>query len=82
MSTRRFIKIGNNLLNINSIRRVFIDPKQFDIELNSGGTTGFLMMGSGQFSAENDMIKVNKEKHPESYKELETWIQETIASDS
>jgi hypothetical protein len=82
MSTRRFIKIGNSILNINSIRRVFIDPKQFDIELNAGGTIGFLMMGSGQFSSENDMIKVNKEKHPESYKELENWIQETIASDS
>jgi hypothetical protein len=82
MSTRRFIKIGNNILNINSIRRVWIDPKQFEIELNAGGTTGFLMMGSGQFSAENDMIKVNKEKHPESYNELEKWIQEMIASDS
>jgi len=76
MSTRKFIKIGNCLLNTNSIRRVFIDPKEFQIELNAGGTTGFLMMGSGSFSADNDLIKVNKEKYPHSYKELETWIQE------
>ena len=76
MSTRKFIKIGNCLLNTNSIRRVFIDPKEFQIELNAGGTSGFLMMGSGPFSADNDLIKVNKEKYPHSYKELETWIQE------
>jgi len=76
MSTRKFIKIGNCLLNTNSIRRVFIDPKEFQIELNAGGTTGFLMMGSGSFSADNDLIKVNKEKYPHSYKELENWIQE------
>lgn len=80
MSTSRFIKIGNSLLNTNSIRRVFIDPKEFQIELNAGGTTGFLMMGSGSFSADNDLIKVNKEKYPHSYKELETWIQEMIAN--
>ena len=60
MSTRKFIKIGNCLLNTNSIRRVFIDPKEFQIELNAGGTSGFLMMGSGPFSADNDLIKVNK----------------------
>ena len=49
MSTRRFIKLGNSLLNTNSIRRVWIDPKEFLIELNPGGTTGFMMMGSGSF---------------------------------
>ena len=80
MSTSRFIKIGTTLLNTNSIRRVFIDPKEFQIELNAGGTTGFLMMGSGSFSADNDLIKVSKEKYPHSYKELETWIEETIAN--
>ena len=80
MSTIRFIKIGTTLLNTNSIRRVFIDPKEFQIELNAGGTTGFMMFGSGSFSADNDLIKVNKEKHSQAYKELETWIHETIAT--
>ena len=80
MSTRRFIKLGNSLLNTNSIRRVWIDPKEFQIELNPGGTSGFLMMGSGQFSADNDVIKVNKDKHSQSYQDLEKWIQETIAN--
>ena len=80
MSTRKFIKIGNCLLNTNSIMRVWINPKEFQIELNPKGTSGFLMMGSGSFSADNDLIKVNKEKYPHSYKELETWIQETIAT--
>ena len=80
MSTRRFIKLGNSLLNTNSIRRVWIDPKEFLIELNPGGTSGFLIMGSGQFSADNDVIKVNKDKHSQSYQELEKWVQETIAS--
>ena len=78
MSTRRFIKLGNSLLNTNSIRRVWIDPKEFQIELNPGGTSGFLMMGSGQFSADNDVIKVNKEKHSQTYQDLEKWIQKTI----
>ena len=59
---------------------MWIDPKEFVIELNPGGTTGFMMFGSGSFSADNDLIKVNKEKYPHSYKELETWIQETIAN--
>jgi len=77
MSTRRFIKLGNTLLNTNAIRRVIIDPKEFRIELNPGGTTGFMMFGSGSFSADNDLIKVNKEKHSQSYKDLENWIQET-----
>lgn len=82
MSTRRFIKLGNSLLNTNSIRRVWIDPKEFQIELNPGGTTGFMMFGSGQFSADNDIIKVNKEKHSQSYNELEKWVQETIISNN
>ena len=80
MSTKRFIKLGNSLLNTNSIRRVWIDPKEFQIELNPGGTRGFMMFGSGQFSSDNDVIKVNKEKHSQAYNELETWIHETIAN--
>ena len=76
MSTRKFIKIGNCLLNTNSIMRVWINPKEFQIELNPKGTSGFMMLGSGQFSAESDKIVVNKEKCPESYKYVETWIQE------
>ena len=80
MSTSRFIKLGNSLLNTNSIRRVWIDPKEFLIELNPGGTSGFMMMGSGSFSSETYNIKVNKEKHSQAYKELESWIQETIAN--
>ena len=78
MSTIRFIKLGNSLLNTNSIRRVFVDPKEFVIELNPGGTTGFMMFGSGSFSADNDVIKVNKEKHSQTYQDLEKWIQKTI----
>ena len=76
MSTRKFIKIGNCLLNTNSIMRVWINPKEFQIELNPKGTSGFLMMGSGTFSANSDTIVVNKEKYPESYKYVENWIQE------
>ena len=78
MSTIRFIKLGNSLLNTNSIRRVWIDPKEFVIELNPGGTTGFMMFGSGSFSGDNDVIKVNKEKHSQTYQDLEKWIQKTI----
>ena len=76
MSTRRFIKIGNSLINTNAIRRVWFDEKAFEIELNPAGTTGFLMMGSGSFHADSDHIKVIKEKHPDSYKEMEKWIQD------
>lgn len=76
MSTRKFIKIGNCLLNTNSIMRVWINPKEFQIELNSAGTSGFMMMGSGTFSANSDKIVVNKEKYPESYNYVENWIQE------
>lgn len=83
MSTRRFIKLGNSLLNTNSIRRVWFDnPKEFQIELNPGGTSGFVMMGSGSFHADNDVIKVNKEKHSQTYQDLEKWIQETIMSNT
>jgi hypothetical protein len=80
MSTSRFIKLGNSLLNTNSIRRVWIDPKEFQIELNPGGTSGFIMMGSGSFSSDNDVIKVNKEKHSQAYNDLENWIRETITT--
>lgn len=80
MSTRRFIKLGNSVINTNSIRRVWIDPKEFEIELNPSGTTGFLMMGSGSFNSDSDSIKVNKEKYPESYKEMEKWVQEITLS--
>ena len=76
MSTRKFIKIGNCLLNTNSIMRVWINPKEFQIELSPTGTTGFMILGSGQFSAESDKIVVNKEKYPESYNYVENWIQE------
>ena len=80
MSTRRFIKIGNSLINTNAIRRVWFDEKAFEIELNPAGTTGFLMMGSGSFQSDCDHIKVNKEKHPDSYKEMEKWVQEITLS--
>jgi len=76
MSTRRFLKIGNSIINTNAIRRVWFDEKAFEIELNPAGTSGFLMMGSGSFHADSDHIKVNKEKHPDSYKEMEKWIQD------
>ena len=76
MSTRKFIKIGNCLLNTNSIMRVWINPKEFQIELSPKGTSGFMMMGSRTFSANSDTIVVNKEKYPESYKYVENWIQE------
>ena len=56
--------------------RVWINPKEFQIELKPRGTTGFMMLGSGQFSAEIDKIVVNKEKYPESYNYVENWIQE------
>jgi len=63
MSTRiiTFIKIGNQLVNTNAIRRVFIDPKEFQIELNHVGGSGFLI-GSGALYADCDIIKINKEK--------------------
>jgi hypothetical protein len=78
MSTIRFIKLGNSLLNTNSIRRVWIDPKEFVIELTPSGTSGFLLMGSGSFTGDSDVIKVNKEKHSQTYQDLEKWIQKTI----
>lgn len=80
MSSRRFIKLSNLLLNTNSIRRVWLDPKEFRIELNPAGMDGFLVGGSGIFSSDGDVIKINKVKHPQSYKDLENWVQETIVS--
>jgi hypothetical protein len=80
MSSRRFIKLSNLLLNTNSIRRVWIDPKEFQIELTPAEINGFLVGGSGTFSSDNDLIKINKVKHPQSYKDLENWVQETIVS--
>ena len=56
--------------------RVWINPKEFQIELSPKGTSGFMMMGSGTFSANSDTIVVNKEKYPESYNYVENWIQE------
>jgi len=45
-------------------------------------TRRFIKLGSGSFRADDDVIKVNKEKHPQSYQDLEKWIQETIANDN
>ena len=48
MLTRRFIKLGNTILNTNSIQCVTILPKEFYIELNpNGGPNGFVLMGTG-----------------------------------
>jgi hypothetical protein len=82
MSSRRFIKLANLLLNTNSIRRVWIDPQEFQIELNQAKINGFLVSGSGSFSSDNDVIKINKVKHPQAYKDLENWVQETILSNN
>jgi hypothetical protein len=76
MSTRKFIKLGNSIINTNAIRRVWFDEKAFEIELNPSGTTGFFLMGSGSIQGDVDNIKVKKDTHPESYKEIEKWIQE------
>lgn len=73
MSSRRFIKLSNLLLNTNLIRCVWIHPKEFQIELIRAETGGFPWDGSGTF-------KINKVKHPQSYKDLENWVQETIVS--
>jgi hypothetical protein len=52
---------------------VWIHPKEFQIELIRAETGGFPWDGSGTF-------KINKVKHPQSYKDLENWVQETIVS--
>ena len=49
MSTRKFIKIGNCLLNTNSIMRVWINPKEFQIELSPKGTTDLSCLVQGHF---------------------------------
>lgn len=83
MLTRKFLKIGNSFINTNAIRRVIMDPTEFYIELNPSGTNGFMMLGSGSFSGSDcDSIKVNKEKHPDGYKEVEKWIQEITLSEN
>lgn len=79
LSTTRFIKIGKQLLNTSSIKMVRIEPNQFFIELNHPGiANGYLCMGTGFFSSEYSAIQVCKDRDPQTYKDVEKWINRMV----
>lgn len=58
---------------------VRIEPTEFLIELHHPGiANGYLCMGTGLFSSENSAIKVCKEKDPQTYKDVEKWVNKMI----
>ena len=79
--SRRFIKIGKTMLNTDSIKMVRIEPTEFHIELKHPGiANGYLCMGTGLFSSECSAINVCKEREPQTYKDVEKWVNQMINS--
>jgi hypothetical protein len=72
----RFIKLSNRIVNTAFITRVDIikDKPAYELVMATHHINGFSLFGTGIISSEDYRIVACKEKHPESYKAIDDWI--------
>jgi hypothetical protein len=69
-----FIRFRNQMINVNWIRKIVIEPTTYRIHYNDSSHYGFILAGSGFLSSENHVIVIDKEKHTHDYDVLQKWI--------
>jgi hypothetical protein len=71
--SRRFLKLTNIIINSNHIKQISIKPEKFCIDLEPQ-LSGWILCGSGGFSADKNILEIEKDLHSTDYKIVKDWI--------
>ena len=77
MSAYRFLKLGNNIINTASIRRVVLLPDKYELEFMPCNSGAFVL-GSGVLFTDSDKFVVHRNVESETKIELEKWINSVV----
>jgi hypothetical protein len=77
MSAIRFLKLGNNIINTASIRRVVLFPDKYVLEFMPCHGGAFVL-GSGVLSTDSDTFVVHRNVESETKIELEKWMNSIV----
>lgn len=69
-----FIRFRNQMINVQHIRKIVIEPTVYRVYCNQPSYYGFILAGSGFINSENDVIVIDKEKDQYEYDMLRKWI--------
>jgi len=69
-----FIRFRNQMINVQWIRKIVIEPTVYRVYCNQPSYYGFILAGSGFLNSENDVIVIDKEKDQYEYDMLRKWI--------
>jgi len=69
-----FIRFRNQMINVQYIRKIMIEPTTYRVYYNQPTHFGFILAGSGFLSSENHVIVIDKEKNKHDYDVLQKWI--------
>ena len=69
-----FIRFRNQMINVQYIRKIVIEPTVYRVYCNQPSYFGFILAGSGFLNSENDVIVIDKEKDQYEYDMLRKWI--------
>ena len=69
-----FIRFRNQMINVQHIRKIVIEPTIYRVYCNQPSYFGFILAGSGFLNSENDVIVIDKEKDQYEYDMLRKWI--------
>jgi hypothetical protein len=69
-----FIRFRNQMINVQYIRKIVIEPTIYRVYCNQPNYYGFILAGSGFLNSENDVIVIDKEKDQYEYDMLRKWI--------
>lgn len=69
-----FIRFRNQMINVQHIRKIVIEPTVYRVYCNQPSYFGFILAGSGFLNSDNHVIVIDKEKHQYDYDVLQKWI--------
>jgi hypothetical protein len=69
-----FIRFRNQMINVQYIRKIVIEPTTYRVYCNQPNYYGFILAGSGFLNSENHVIVIDKEKDQYEYDMLRKWI--------
>ena len=69
-----FIRFRNQMINVNWIHKIVIEPTVYRVYCNQPSYYGFILAGSGFIGSDNHVIVIDKEKHTHDYEVLQKWI--------
>lgn len=69
-----FIRFRNQMINVQHIRKIIIEPTVYRVYCNQPSYYGFILAGSGFLQTDNPIIVIDKEKNKHDYDVLQKWI--------